>query len=419
MVAIDRQALHVIETLRSGVPCRHVAALLSAGREALVARILADAEAVASQGAAGGCFIQADYGNGKTHLLAQLQNVAEEKEFVVSLVPLSKETPLNDPRQVYRQLAASIQVPRTPLPGISDLLERIPEKSRKADDLVGYADEHLHGKLAALLECYFHDPDAEHRHLLLTDLQGEPVPIPQLKAIYRLLFGSALKVERFTKEHVLDYVDLLRRLFHLEGYRGWLVLFDEAELVGKLGAKSRAEAYYRVGQFLGLDARLSTDGDAVCGLYTVFSLASGFLSDVLDGKLDLDEAPDRLPLALPREGSQVVRDTLPRMLEAHPLAPIDDASLRVLLRSIVDMHTRAYAWPRPPRFDVDVAMERYRTARLRTRLRVVVQSLDLEYQYGEVPEVSIGGLAEPGLTEDEAYDTGDPPASESGPALLG
>ncbi|MBI2910592.1 MAG: DUF2791 family P-loop domain-containing protein, partial [Chloroflexi bacterium] len=203
---MDREALHVIETLRSGVPCRHVAHLLSAGREVLVARILADAEGVAAKGATGGCFIQADYGNGKTHLLAQLQNIAEEKGFVVSLVPLSKETPFNHARKVYRQLAASIQVPRAPLPGIADLLERIPERSRKADDLVGYAEEHLHRKLAALLECYFHDPDAEHRHLLLTDLQGEPVPIPQLKAIYRLLNGSALKVERFTKEHVLDYV---------------------------------------------------------------------------------------------------------------------------------------------------------------------------------------------------------------------
>ena len=416
---MDLQALHVIETLRSGVPCRHVAALLSAGREALVARILADAEAVAAQGATGGCFIQADYGNGKTHLLAQLQNMAEEKGFVVSLVPLSKETPFNDPRKVYRQLAASIQVPRTVLPGISDLLERIPEKSRKADDLVGYAEEHLHGKLAALLESYFHaQSQPEHRHLLLTDLQGEPVPMPQLKAIYRLLFGSALKVERFTKEHVLDYVDLLRRLFQIEGYRGWLVLFDEAELVGKLGAKSRAEAYYRMGQFLGLDARLSTDGDAVCGLYTVFSLASGFSSDVLDGKLDLDEAPERLPLALPREGSQVVRDTLTRIRDAYPLAPIDDASLRALMRSIVEMHTRAYAWPRAPRFDVDGAMERYRAERLRTRLRVVVQSLDLEYQYGELPAVSTRRLAEPDLVEDEADGTGAPPFSEAGPPNL-
>ena len=79
---------------------------------------------------------------------------------------------------------------------------------------------------------------------------------------------------------------MLRR----SGYQGWVILLDEAELIGKLGLPSRAQAYVNLAQLLGLDARRP----ALDGIYVVLALASPFVQEVLsaNGRNDLTKVPE-------------------------------------------------------------------------------------------------------------------------------
>src|SRR5262249_3958067 len=82
-------------------------------------------------------------------------------------------------------------------------------------------------------------------------LLGHPLSNAVIGRAYRDATGERVKLPparlQFTGR---DYLALMSRFFHLSGYSGWVILFDEFELVCKLGTMARGRAYANLYDFL-------------------------------------------------------------------------------------------------------------------------------------------------------------------------
>src|SRR4030042_2997325 len=119
------ESVRLIETLRSGVPSRRVSAVLTRGRENLLQQVTRGLEAVKTEGKSSGLLFQGQYGEGKSHLLNQIFNEAESRNFAVSLLPLSKETPFHDLRKVYSKVVAATYLPGSVMSGFEQRLRQL------------------------------------------------------------------------------------------------------------------------------------------------------------------------------------------------------------------------------------------------------------------------------------------------------
>ncbi|MEW6448848.1 MAG: BREX system ATP-binding domain-containing protein [Bacillota bacterium] len=392
----DFEAVRIIETLRSGISSRHLAALFSYGREALLETVQRDLDGLAAQGGSRAVVLRGSYGEGKTHFLNTVFNLAQQRNFAVSFVVLSKETPFSRLDRVYPKVACETYLPGENEAGLEALLRDIRPDGEVAAELLAFAQERLHPKIACVLENYFQAPESYHVHLLYRDLMGDWLPLPELKSLHRFNFGRPVKIEKFTPRlHAWDYFRLLAHLIRTRGFAGWVILFDEFELIGTLGLAARGEAYCNLGRFLFPDENTCLEAT-----YTIFSTFSGFWSVRLltERRPDPDEVPARLLAKGEPQKAEMVRRVLNALLlKPLNLEPLTTAEVRRMLAKVVELHARAYGWE--PAIDLDHLIEITKHDRLRTKIRYTLEYLDLKYLYREEPEVRAGALAEVSLDE--------------------
>ena len=139
----DFEARHVIEALRSGVLSRAVGQYFSEARPRIVKEISNRLDAVCEHGKSGGMVISGKYGEGKTHLLNTVFNLAHSDNMVVSYLSLSKETPMDKLYLVYQKLVQNTYLPMRRQPGFMQELEKISANSPAANEMLLYAAKHL------------------------------------------------------------------------------------------------------------------------------------------------------------------------------------------------------------------------------------------------------------------------------------
>ncbi|MEW6522428.1 MAG: BREX system ATP-binding domain-containing protein [Bacillota bacterium] len=125
----------IIKTFRSGVPSRRVASRFPMGREKYLEKAFNQSKTLRPDGTQAS-IISANYGEGKTHLLHAVWDLALREECVVSLAILSKETPFDKLHKVYPKVIAGTYVPGSSQPGIEQLVADIRSGSREADEII-------------------------------------------------------------------------------------------------------------------------------------------------------------------------------------------------------------------------------------------------------------------------------------------
>ena len=110
------EARHIIEALRQGVPSRAVGHYFSEARPGIMRKITDAMNRVTDEGCSQGMIVTGRYGEGKTHLLNTVFNLAHDGNCAVSLVSLSKETPMDKPYLLYQKMIANTFLPRHALP---------------------------------------------------------------------------------------------------------------------------------------------------------------------------------------------------------------------------------------------------------------------------------------------------------------
>lgn len=387
----DFEARHIVEALRAGIPSRAVGQYFSEARPKIMREIADRLEQVSEQGKSCGMVVSGKYGEGKTHLLNTVFNLASSGNMVVSYLSLSKETPMDKCYLVYQKLIQNTYLPRRQQPGFMQELEKISANSPIASEMLVYAAKQLEtDKLYYLLRSYLNTEDSDEKFLLQADLEGDFITNASLKKVYRRIFNQPAKFNvNFTKtKHCMDYFSFMSHLFVQMGYRGWVILIDETELMGRLGKKARLNAYRNMARFL-------MPGHELEAVFTMFALSASYAEDVIEGKHEYEN----LEAVYPQE-QEPVRTVLEYLERAPQLLPLTQDEIRTVLYKIQDFHGRVYEWT--PQISVDSLMDATRSGGylLRTKIRAAIEFLDQLYQYGRVGNTMVNELGEESFEED-------------------
>ena len=391
----DFLAMHVIEALRSGVPSRAVGAYFSEARPAMLKKIRSGMESVQNGGKSSGMIFTGKYGEGKTHMLNTVFSMAAESNMAVSYVSLGKETPMDKPWVLYQKIIANTYLPGAAQPGFRRILEEMTSGSGISGELMAYAAKELEtDRLYFLLNAFLGTQEEEERLQFLGDLEGDFVPADMLKKSYRRVTGKVAKFNMpFSKtKHYTDYFAFTSTLFRKNGYAGWVILFDEAELIGRLGKKARAKSYANMQMFLHPTDRLE-------GVYSLFAFSSSFVPDVIDRRHEKENVEAQLnsdPAA-----AKAAKATLTEIEEAPALSALTREETLQVLSGIQEFHGLAYDWH--PQVSPETLYANTEAAGflLRTKIRAAIELLDQLYQYGEAGKIRITELGEESFEEDE------------------
>ena len=393
----DFDACHVIEALRSGVPSRAAGEYFSEARPAMMQKIQSRLEQVHETGHSDGMIFTGRYGEGKTHLLGTVFSMAFAHNMVVSYVSLGKETPVDKPYLLFPKLIANTYLPGAAQPGFRQKLEDLTQGSSISGELLAYAAKELEtDKLYFLLKAFLGTQEEEERYAFLADLEGDFTTGQVIKRSYRRITGTAAKFnQNFSKtKHGFDYFYFTSHLFKTLGYGGWVLLFDEAELLGGMGKKTRAKSYVQLQRFLKPSPKLE-------GVFSLFAFSSSYAEDVIDAKKEFENV--EAAFGEDKESLTAAKSVLNGILNAPELMPLTrEETLQVLL-SIQDFHGRAYGWKPEVSADTIYQVTESGGYLLRTRIRSAIEFFDQLYQYGEDGKTKVTELGK------ETYDEDDTP----------
>ncbi len=344
------EARVAIEALRAGVPNRAAIRLLGDGEDAIEAAFDRGLDA-SDQPEPGrqepGLLVAGGFGTGKSHLLGYLREVALQRNFVVSTVTISKETPLGTPRFVFAAALRNSLVPGRNDDAITVALgevQRIQGAVQRLELWASTPEAGLAPVFAAILHLLNRQLDPELQRGIETFLAGGKLPLSLLRKALSQGGARGMFDLRVASEVqlLLQRQRFLPALFRAAGFAGWCVLLDEIELIGRYGPLQRALAYAELARWLGLDAE-----SRVAGLFVAGAITDDFSQAVIQTRQDDEKLPERLRLkGLPRQAEQAL--TAMRAIEqARLLAPPDGDSLLRHAARLQDTYGRAYGWTAP------------------------------------------------------------------------
>lgn len=387
----DMEARRIIEALRSGVPSRAVGQYFSEARPRIMKEISDRMETICESQKSGGMVISGKYGEGKTHLLNTVFNIAQSNHMVVSYLSLSKETPMDKLYLIYQRVISNTYLPQHQQPGFMQIMENMTANSPIASEMIAYAAKHLEtDKLYYLLRSYLNTEDADEKFLLQADLEGDFIANAPLKKIYRRIFNHPVKYNvNFSKtKHCQDYFSFMSHLFHQMGYQGWVILVDEAELIGRMGKKARLNAYRNMARFL-------MPGEGMEAVFSLFALSASYGEDVIEGKHDYENLAELFP-----DDQEPMKSVLDLLTKAQQLHPLSKSEICEVLAKLQDFHGRAYGWH--PQISIETLENITQSGGylLRTKIRAAIEYLDQIYQYGEAGDTKINEVGRESYGED-------------------
>jgi len=257
----------VINALSAGVVPRIGLEHIAVGREKEIAALLQDLENL-SEGGAAFRFIVGRYGSGKSFILQLLRNQAMEQGFVVADADLSPERRLagskNQSVATYRELMGNIATRTNPNGGaialilekwISTILAQVAQETGLRPKDEGFDDKveskilevvnHLEGLVhgfdfANVITTYwrgYREDNDEKKDAALRWLRGEFATKTEAK--------SALGVRVIINDDTwYDYIKLFAKFVADIGYKGLVVLLDEAVHLYKITHAASRQSNY-------------------------------------------------------------------------------------------------------------------------------------------------------------------------------
>lgn len=340
-------ARSAIEALRAGVPNSEAILRLGCPDEQIEARFETALDNVADATGAGFA-VAGGFGTGKSHLLGYLREAALQRDFVVSTVTVSKETPLSVPGVTYAAAMRNAAVQGVNDDAITLALTRIERSEGAVQSLELWASTPqaaVSPIFSAVLHLLTRSTDAELRHAIETFLTDGKAALPPLRrALKDKRIRSLFDLTPVTAaELVRQRMRFMPQLFCAAGFAGWVVLFDEVELIGRYGPLQRALAYAEIAQWLGLD-----EAARVPCLFAVCAITDDFADAVITVKQDETKLTERLRLRGSPHAADLAHRAMRAIQAATKLRAPDDADLQHHEQAIRNCYTDAYGWTAPP-----------------------------------------------------------------------
>jgi hypothetical protein len=376
-------ARRAIEALRSGVPSADAIEALGSAQpeaeaafEALCERIKA---AGTSPSPVGGLLVGGGFGMGKSHLLGHLARLAARRNLMVSRVVISKETALHDPVKVFRTAVGAAEIPGASGDVVAALANAVDVHSAAWTALhraVHSPATGLDERFGASVSLYGRRSvgDDEFAQSLVRFWAGDPIKVADLRRRLKEVGEGNVYTLGPAKERDL-YVQrfaFLARLARAAGFAGWVILFDEVELIGRYPNLPRGRSYAELARWL-----YGRPVDPGAPLGAVVAITDDFDEAVLNEKGDRDCLPSKLRAkgdaaaldnAVAAEAGMraIQRDMM--LLKAPDWAELDRSHER--LRAL---HGEAFGWDPP----VAGGLERTTSTRMRQYVRAWITEWDL------------------------------------------
>lgn len=366
-----------IEALRAGVPSRDAVAALGSGQSAIEDRFHALREA-AAEGTPGGLLLGGGFGTGKSHLLEHLTRLASDAGCTVSRVVISKETPLHDPVKVFRAAANSAVRAGQARPAIIEAGAALDLDGRAYAELLRWvtsSGSELNERFSATLALFAHvrDRDAAYAETILRFWSGDPIATPELRRRLREIGEQRPTLSPVAAPDLArQRLRFASRLLAAVGSAGWVILFDETELIGRYSLLQRAKSYAELARWMRGD-----HGGREIPIAAVFAMTDDFEAAVITGRNDRELVPAKLRAKGTPEadalatGAQLGMRIIDR--ETHLLTPPDEGELKEAYNRLRELHGQAFGWEPP-----DVAgLERLGATRMRQYVRAWINEWDL------------------------------------------
>jgi hypothetical protein len=366
-----------IEALRAGVPSADAVALLGSGQSEIEDRFL-ELLGAARAGTAGGMLIGGGFGSGKSHLLEHLTQLALAEGYAVSRVVVSKETPLHDQVKVFRAAAEAAIVAEGKGPAIPEAAARLDVQSAAYAELLRWAVSPAAGlneRFAASLVLYAktRERDPELADDLVRFWCGDPLSVSQLRRGLKDAGEARTALSPVSVKTLGEQrLRFATRLLAAAGCAGWLVLFDEVELIGRYSVLQRARSYARIARWI----RGKHDAPGL-PLAAVLAMTDDFEAAVVTGKRDKDTIPAKLRASTAADCADLATDAVLGMRiidrEMTLLTPPDAVELDRTYQQLKQVHGAAFGWS-PPEVE---GLERLGATRMRQYIRAWINEWDL------------------------------------------
>jgi hypothetical protein len=376
-----------VEALRSGVPSWDGVAVLGSGQPVIEDRFTTLLERLSepgwSEAAPAGLLLGGGFGAGKSHLLTHLGHLAMALGFVMSTVVISKETPLHDPVKVFRAATQTALDPGRAHGVLADSAAALDPDTPRYAELSRWVNSPASGldeRFQATLLCHerLRGGDVpgsdETVDAVVRFWGGEPLRMADLRRALRSVGAAGLY--SFTpvnaRELARQRFRFAARLLRAAGHKGWVVLFDEVELIGRYSLLQRGRSYAELARWLS-----GQEGDPGLPLIAVLAMTDDFEAAVLTGKDDRAQIPARLRAKQAPEWDETaaLAEAGMRRIEHDMLlleSP-DNDELDRAYTALKKLHGDAFGWSPP-----DVAgLERLGATRMRQYVRSWINEWDL------------------------------------------
>jgi len=411
MSAIAERTMNrrAIEALRNGVPNGDAVRALGCDQPHVESRFRDQLEQMEAslerEEQVAGLLVAGGFGTGKSHVLEYLEHMALAENFVTSHIVISKETPLHDPSKVFRAAVESAQVPGRSGMAVHEIALRLRQDTPRYAALYLWANGETSGVSpifpATLLlhERLSNDPELTEE--VRNFWAGDNLPVRKVRDGLRQIGELAAFSIRAVKARdlALQRFSFVARLIRGAGYRGWVLLIDEVELVGRYSLLQRGRSYGELAHWMGRIEDLQHPG-----LTSVAAMTDDFDLAILQQKGDRDYVGARfrdrgtdefMTLAARAEAGMRIIER-----EAVSLQPPTLASLQATHSRLREIHAQAYAWE-PPVVQVgEVSMRRA----MRSHVRRLINEWDLLRLYPGAGLHTEEQELRPTYVEDEALE---------------
>ena len=398
-----KQAIAVVESLRAGIPTRASTKALPDLRASITKLIKQDLAQLAQGNIPQGRLVWGAYGQGKTHALTTIEHVALELGFAVSRVSLSREVSCHHLFNFYGRVASAIRTPESQVFGIQLALD----KKSRADlsDRIQEPNRYIHPLPNLVLEDYFYTT-GEEQDWLYGDLMGTRLAMPELKRIHRAYREEQLpkfELNFGVKKHGSAYFGVMADTITWCGYKGWVILIDEVELIGRLGKVGRLDAYRNLNWLMNWS-------EMSYPIYTVGVVATSLRNDVWfssdstkSAKKDRSQVPELAAQKLGEDAAVEMNKFFDLAIskQCPTTEPLSRSELIKIIESLEELHRIAYDWD--GHLDIYKLIKHVGNQPVRTHIRAALEALDINYTYQEIIIPETTNLVEGSVEEEEGF----------------
>ena len=348
-----------LEALRSGVPNRAAVKILGCNQPHAESRFIAmlgeSKEESGSKQNARGMLVSGDFGSGKSHLLVHLEQLALERNFICSKVAISKETPMYHLGKVFTSAMESGRLPDRSGRLVEELGQSLSPDSEEYATFYEWANQAAtSGEINPLFPASLLVHERVDDLFLGNEIEAFWAGSRILKSKvndglrqigqYQNFRFRMPKVAELPPQQLRFALELIKGA----GYRGWVILLDEIELIGSYSLLQRGRSYAELARWMG-----QVSGEDYPGLIVVGTVTDDFASAIIspDGqKKDHDYIRPKME-ANPRYSSIAGRAvTGMHLLERQcvPLRPPESDDVAATVEKLQTLYSDAYSWEAPP-----------------------------------------------------------------------